>query len=268
MPALIAFLVGHGYVVLFVWVLLEQGGLPLPSIPLLLAAGALAGAGKLNLALCLGLPVVASMTSDICWYEIGKRRGGSVLNWICRVSLEPDSCARRTEDLYARLGAKSLLVAKFVPGLSSVAPPLAGIFRMRLSRFLMYDALGDLLWSGTFIGLGFAFSSELERVAKYALRLGEMLVFLLLTALAAYILYKYIQRRRFLRNLRIARITPEELKRMLDAGEAIQIVDLRHSVEFEADPLTIPGALRLDPKEIEQRQQEIQRDRDVVLYCT
>ncbi|HVA16503.1 MAG TPA: VTT domain-containing protein [Candidatus Dormibacteraeota bacterium] len=268
MPTLIRFLVNHGYVVLFVWVLLEQGGLPIPSIPLLLAAGALAGAGKLNLALSLTLPVAASMISDVCWYEIGKRRGGSVLNLICRISLEPDSCARRTEDLYARLGAKSLFIARFVPGLSSVAPPLAGIFRMRLSRFLVYDALGGVLWSVTFIGLGFVFSSELERIAKYALRLGEMLVFLLVTALTAYILYKYIQRRRFLRGLRIARITPEELKRMLDAGENIQIIDLRHSVEFEADPLTIPGALRLDPKEIEKRQQEIPRDRDVVLYCT
>lgn len=268
MRTLLNFLVDHGYVVLFVWVLLEQGGLPIPSIPLLLAAGALAGAGKLNLALCLVVPIIASLISDFCWYEIGKRRGGSVLNLVCRISLEPDSCARRTEDLYARLGAKSLLIAKFVPGLSSVAPPLAGIFRMRLLRFLMYDALGGLLWSATFTGLGFVFSSQLEQVAKYALRLGETLVFLLVTALAVYILYKYIQRQKFLRDLRIARITPEELKRMLDAGENIQIVDLRHSVEFEADPLTIPGALRLDPKEIEKRQQEIPRDRDVVLYCT
>lgn len=268
MQTLIGFLVAHGYLVLFVWVLIEQAGLPIPSIPLLLAAGALAGAGRMNLALCLVVPVVASTISDFCWYEIGKRRGGSVLNWICRISIEPDSCARRTEDLYARLGAKSLLVAKFIPGLSSVAPPLAGIFHMRLSRFLIYDMCGVLLWAGTFVGLGFAFSSELERVAQYAMRLGEMLIFLLVSALVAYILYKYRQRRRFLLDLRVARITPEELKRMLDAGENIQIVDLRHEVEFEADPLTIPGALRLDPKDIEQRQQEILRDRDVVLYCT
>ena len=268
MQTLIGFLVAHGYVVLFVWVLLEQGGLPIPSIPVLLAAGALAGAGRLNLALCLATPVIAATISDLCWYEIGKRKGGSVLNWICRISIEPDSCARRTEDLYARLGAKSLLIAKFIPGLSSVAPPLAGIFRMRFSRFLIYDACGGLLWTATFTGLGFAFSSELERMARYAMRLGEMLVVLTLGALVAYILYKYTQRRRFLRDLRVARITPEELKSMLDAGENIQIVDLRHSVEFEADPLTIPGALRLDPKEIEQRQQEIPRDRDVVLYCT
>lgn len=268
MRTFLGFLVDHGYVVLFVWVLLEQGGFPIPSIPLLLAAGALAGAGKLNLALCVAVPIIASSISDFFWYEIGKRRGGSVLNLICRISLEPDSCARRTEDLYARLGAKSLLIAKFVPGFSSVAPPLAGIFRMRRSRFLLYDALGTLLWSATFTGLGFAFSSQLEQVARYALRLGETLVFLIVSALAVYILYKYIQRQRFLRGLRIARITPEELKRMLDAGENIQIVDLRHSVEFDADPLTIPGALRLDPNELEKRQQEILRDRDIVLYCT
>ncbi|MGB7024598.1 MAG: VTT domain-containing protein [Candidatus Acidiferrales bacterium] len=268
MQTLIGFLVAHGYVVLFVWVLFEQAGLPIPSIPLLLAAGALAGSGNLNLALCLALPVVASAISDFCWYEIGRRRGGSVLNWICRISIEPDSCARRTEDLYVRLGAKSLLVAKFIPGLSSVAPPLAGIFHMRLPRFVIYDLCGGLLWAGTFVGLGFAFSHELERVAQYAMRLGEMLIFLLVSALAAYILYKYMQRRKFLRDLRVARIAPDELKRMLDAGENIQIVDLRHSLEFEADPLTIPGALRLDPQEIEQRQQEIPRDRDVVLYCT
>ena len=268
MHTLIGFLVAHGYLVLFVWVLFEQAGFPIPSIPLLLAAGALAGAGNLNLAACLTLPVLASTISDLCWYEIGKRRGGSVLNWICRISIEPDSCARRTEDLYARLGARSLLVAKFIPGLSSVAPPLAGIFHMRRSRFVVYDICGGLLWTGTFVGLGFAFSHQLESVAQYAMRLGEMLIFLLVSALAAYILYKYMQRRRFLRDLRVARITPEELKSMLDAGENIQIVDLRHSVEFEADPLTIPGALRLDPREIEQRQQEIPRDRDVVLYCT
>ncbi|MHB8411644.1 MAG: VTT domain-containing protein [Candidatus Acidiferrales bacterium] len=268
MRTLLGFLIVHGYVVLFVWVLLEQAGLPIPSIPLLLAAGALAGAGKLNLGLCLFVPIIASSISDFCWYEIGRRRGGSVLNLICRISVEPDSCARRTEDLYARLGAKSLLVAKFIPGLSSVAPPIAGIFRMKLSRFLVYDWLGGLLWSATFTGLGFVFSSQLEQVARYALRLGEMLVFLLVTALAVYILYKYIQRQKFLHDLRIARITPQELKRMLDAGENVQIIDLRHSVEFEAAPLTIPGALRLDPKEIEKRQQEIPRDRDVVLYCT
>lgn len=268
MQTLIRFLLQHGYSLLFAWVLLEQGGLPMPSIPLLLAAGALAGAHRMNLAIAFLIPVVAGSIGDICWYEFGRRRGGKVLNLICRISLEPDSCARRTEDMYARHGAKSLLFSKFIPGLSTVAPPLAGVFRMKWLRFLWYDLLGSAIWSGTLVGLGFVFSSELEGVAHYVSRLGEALVVLLVGGLAAYVLFKYCERQKFLRSLRIARISPEELKAKLDAGEQIQIVDLRHSVEFEAEPLTIPGALRMNPNELERRQKEILRDRDVVLYCT
>jgi membrane protein DedA with SNARE-associated domain len=268
MQALIRFLLHHGYSVLFAWVLLEQGGLPIPSIPLLLAAGALAGAGHMSVALAFLIPVVAATIGDICWYEFGRRRGGKVLNLICRISLEPDSCARRTEEMYARFGAKSLLFAKFVPGLATVAPPLAGVFGMRWSRFLFHDVLGGAIWSGALVGLGYTFSAQLEEIANYALRLGELLVILLVGGLAAYILRKYYERQKFLRFLRVARITPEELKAMLDTGEQIQIVDLRHSLEFEAEPLTIPGALRMDPKELEARQTEIPRDRDIVLYCT
>ncbi|MFZ0465696.1 MAG: VTT domain-containing protein [Candidatus Acidiferrales bacterium] len=237
-------------------------------MPLLLAVGALAGAGKLNLALCIALAVGATEISDVCWYELGRWRGVAILNLLCRISLEPDSCARRTTDLYARLGAKSLLVAKFVPGLTTVAPPLAGIFRMRLRRFLVFDTLGSLMWSTTFLGLGFIFSNRLKEIANYTLRFGEMLTILVVGGFAAYIAYKYIDRRKFLRDLSGARITPEELKLLLDSGEQIQIVDLRHSIEFEAEPLMLPGALRMDPKELEQRQTEIPRDRDIVLYCT
>lgn len=268
MQTLIRFLLQHGYSVLFIWVVLEQGGLPIPSIPLLLAAGALAGAHRMSLAIAFVIPVLAATIGDIGWFEFGRRRGGKVLNLICRISLEPDSCARRTEDIYARYGAKSLLFAKFVPGLATVAPPLAGVFGMRWPRFLSFDLLGSAIWSATLVGLGYAFSSELELVANYVLRLGEALVVVLAGGLAAYVIRKYYERQKFLRDLRIARISPEELKAMLDAGEQMQIVDLRHSMEFEAESLTIPGALRMDPDELEARQKEISRDRDVILYCT
>ncbi len=268
MKATIDFLLRHGYAVLFFWVLLEQVGLPIPSIPLLLAAGALAGAGRMNLAMVVALPVLASLCSDLFWFEIGRHRGSRVLSWICRISMEPDSCVRRTEDLYVRLGARSLLVAKFVPGLNAAAAPLAGIFRLRLERFLVFDILGALLWVGSFAGLGFVFSDQLEDVAAYVLRLGISLAVLVIGSLGGYIAWKYFQRQRFLRELRIARITPEELKRELDSGTPVQIVDLRHSLDFEADPETIPGAVRMDPQELENRHTEIARDRDVVLYCT
>ena len=268
MKATVEFLVRHGYAVLFVWVLLEQIGLPLPSVPLLLAAGALAGANRMNIWAVLPLPVLACVCADTFWYQVGKHRGASVLNWICRISLEPDSCVRRTEDIYSRHGASWLLAAKFIPGLNAAAAPLAGIFQVRALRFFIFDVLGAIFWAGSFTALGFIFSDQLEDVAAYALRLGISLVTLLILGLAAYITWKFIQRQRFLRELRIARIMPEELKRLMDSGENVLIVDLRHSLDFEADPRTLPGALHFDPDDLEHRSNEIPRDRDVILYCT
>jgi len=264
----IRFLTRHGYTVVFVWVFAEQVGLPIPSIPILLAAGALAGSGQLSLTTTLGLAIVASLLSDSIWYELGQRRGHAILNLICRISLEPDSCVRRTEDVYTRHGSRSLIFAKFVPGLGTVAPPLAGMFRMPVWRFLLWDLAGVFLWAGAFTGSGYLFSAQLERVAGYALRLGSGLIALLLGALAAYLAWKYIERRRFMRSLRTARITPEELKRKVDAGEDIVVVDLRSPTEFEADEVKLPGAVHMRPEELDERHQEIPRDRDVVLYCT
>ena len=268
MSETLGFLLRHGYSVLFAWVLVEQLGLPVPSVPLLLAAGALAGRGRLNLRLVAALPIVAALMSDALWYELGRRRGVKVLQFLCRISLEPDSCVRRTENVFARHGARSLVVAKFVPGLNTAAPPLAGVFRMRLTRFLFFDALGVMVWVGAFVGLGYVFSDQLERVADHALTLGTWLLVLLFAALAGYIGWKYLHRRRFLRELRVARITPEELKRKLDAGEDVVVVDLRHSYDFEAEPGTIPGAYRMEASELDQMSEQIPRDRDVVLYCT
>lgn len=263
-----SFLLRHGYAVLFVWVLAEQVGLPLPAVPILLTAGSLAGAGRLSLGDAIALAVVASLVADILWYEMGRRRGARVLTFLCRLSFEPDSCVRRTEEVFARHGAQSLLAAKFVAGLNTAAPPLAGIFRMRFSSFLFYDGLGALLWAASFVGLGWLFSDQLELLASQALRLGRWLLVLLLGSLASYLAIKYLHRRRFLRELRIARITPEELQQKLAAGEPIVVVDLRHSLDFEADPATIPGALHLDPENFSALHDTVPRDRDVVLYCT
>jgi len=268
MQGTIQFVLRHGYAMVFMVVLIEQAGLPIPSIPVLLAVGALAGSGRLSLALALALAVVAALIADSVWYNLGRRRGHAILRLLCRISLEPDSCVRRTENAFARNGARSLLLAKFVPGLSTAAPPLAGMLRMRPSRFVTWDAAGALLWAGTFAGLGFVFSAQLDRVTAYAQRLGSGLLALLVGGLVAYIAFKYYGRRRFLRELRIARITPEELKQKLDAGEEVVVVDLRHSVDFGCDNAKIPGAKHLNPEEIELRHQEIPRDRDIVLYCT
>jgi membrane protein DedA with SNARE-associated domain len=268
MNDLLDVLVRYGYLVVFAWVFAEQIGLPLPAVPVLLAAGAMAGTGRLSLVLVLVLAAIASLVSDVIWYWIGRVGGGRVLSFLCRISLEPDSCVRRTEESFSRQGARSLLIAKFVPGYSTAAPPLAGIVGMGFVRFVVFTAAGGLIWAGVFVGLGWLFSSQLEKMASYAARLGGGLVALLAAALATYIAWKYIARQRFLRRIRIARITPEELKAKLDGGEDVMVVDVRHRVEFESEPTIIPGALHLMIEELEARHQEVPRDRDIVLYCT
>ncbi len=262
------FLLHHGYVVLLAWVFAEQAGVPIPSLPLLLAAGALAGSHQLNLFASLLIVTLAAVSADSLWYALGRRRGIGILHFLCKISIEPDSCVRRTEGVFSKQGARSLIFAKFLPGLSTVAPPLAGIFHMRLRRFLLFDAAGSLLWSATFLGLGYAFSGQIERIAEHAVSLGGWLFVILLSALATYLGYKFIGRRRFMRELRIARITVEELKQKLDSGEEVVIMDLRHSMDFEADPETIPGAFRMDAQELEEKNDRLPRDREIILYCT
>jgi membrane protein DedA with SNARE-associated domain len=268
MHSALEFLLRHGYLVLLGWVFGEQIGLPVPSIPLLLAAGTLAGTGRMNFFASLFICVFAAIAADSIWYQMGRLKGIKILQFLCKISLEPDSCVRRTEGVFAKQGARSLLLAKFLPGLGTVAAPLAGIFHMRPRRFLLFDASGSLLWAGTFLGLGYIFSGQIERIAEHALRLGGGLIVLLVGGLASYIAYKFIARQRFLRELRIGRISVDELKQKIDAGEELVIVDLRHSLDFEAEPETIPGAFRMDAKELEEKNDRLPRDREVILYCT
>jgi membrane protein DedA with SNARE-associated domain len=268
MNQIVQFLLRHGYSVVFVCVLVEQIGIPLPSTPVLLAMGALAGYGRLSFLHALALAVVAAVGADLLWYWLGRKRGYSVLNLLCRIALEPDSCVRKTENMFSRFGAYSLLFAKFVPGLNTASPTLAGLFRMPLTRFVPSDAAGAALWAGTVSGAGYLFRAQLEDVAAYALGFGRRLGVTLVLLLAVYILWRAWQRQRFLRKLRVARISQEELLRKLNAGEALMIVDLRNPLDVETEGSKLPGALLMAPDALEARQQEIPRDRDIILYCT
>lgn len=262
------FLVKHGYLVLFASVLAQQIGLPLPSTPFIIAAGALAQSGQLNFFAALVIASAAALIADLVWFEIGRRRGTRVLQFLCRISLEPDYCVRRTENSFARYGAKTLIVGKLVPGISVVATPMAGVYGLSRARFVFFDGLGILLWIGAFELLGYLFSDQLEDVVAYASRFGGLLFILLAAGLATYITWKYVQRRRFLHSLRVARITPEQLKADLDSGAKIVIVDLRHAMDEEAEPRKLPGALRLPAEKLEERGVELPRDKTLILYCS
>src|SRR3984957_5206606 len=259
------FLIRHGYPLLFAMVLAEQLGAPIPSLPVLLGMGALIGTGKYSWAGALSLAVAASMAADGAWYGIGRMKGTRVMKWLCHISLEPDFCVSSTRYWFKRLGGWALVIAKFVPGLSTVAPPMAGLSRMPWWKFLGADGLGGLLWAGGFLYLGHVFRTQLEDVAAYAARLGGGLITVIAGLLTLWIGGKYYQRRRFIKGLRVARIKPEELKLEL---KDVFILDLRTAEEYASDGAKIPGAIWFDRKELEEKHLEIPRDRDIILYCT
>ena len=261
----IQFLIRHGYTLLFVWLLAEQAAIPLPSIPLLLACGALAREGRMDERLVLLYGLGACLVADNVWFQLGKQRGNRILRFICRVALEPDSCVRQTENAFLKYGMRSLLIAKFVPGLNAVAAPLAGRSGASLGRFLLFDGLGILLWIATVSGAGYIFSDQLEVVADYALRMGSWLGVTVVVLLAAWLSWKYIQRQRFLKQVAGARVTPEELLEMLKSGEDVLMIDVRRLPPD--DPGLIPGAMLIATEELPARYAEIPRDRDLILVC-
>lgn len=268
MHAVIPFLLRHGYWVLVVSVAVEQVGLPIPAIPVLLAMGALAGLGEFSFATSLSLAVFACMISDLIWFRLGRTRGHSILNLLCRISLEPDSCVSNTKGLFTKFGALALLFAKFVPGLNAAAAPLAGLTRMRVWKFLGADAAGAAAWSAAYLTAGFVFRDQIELAAEHSANLGSWLLLILGGLLAAYVCLKYYQRRRFIRDLRVARVTSEELRAMLDSSTDVAVVDLRRAIEVEHDALKLPGAIWIPLEQLEARHEEIPRDKDVVLYCS
>jgi membrane protein DedA with SNARE-associated domain len=256
----------HGYALLFGWVLAEQSAVPLPSIPILVAAGWLARTGRLQAGVAMACCVIAALLADSLWYCLGRRRGPKVLRWICRISLEPDSCVRRTEDAFLRYGMRSLLVAKFVPGLNAVAAPLAGSSGAPVARFLLYDAAGAALWSGAYLALGYVFGEQLEPALFWAAGAGSWLLVLAALVLGLWIAWKFVQRRRFLRNLSVARITTAELRELLDAGETPYIVDLRSGIDAEPSP--IPNSVRISVEDLTAGRHDLPRDREIILFCT
>ena len=262
-------LLEYGYALLFVFVFAEQVGLPVPAVPVLLGVGALAGTGRMSLTIAFGAALLASLPPDLVWYELGRRRGTRVLALLCRISLEPDSCVRRAENLFLERGRKALLVAKFFPGLSTVAPPLAGMAGIGRAEFIALDIAATVLWAGTWMGLGYVFSDALELIAARVALLGNWLGVVVGTLFASYVLFKVLQRQLFLRSLRVARITPEEVKRRLESGdETFVVVDTRTALDVDTVPYAIPGALWIDAEDIERRRAELPPDREIVLYCS
>jgi len=263
-----AILLTYGYLLIFGWVFLEQIGLPLPATPILVAAGALSATEHMNFGSALLAGTLACLVADLSWFLFGRKYGHVVLRLLCKFSLESTTCVRRTHDSFGKRGAYTLLFAKFVPGLSVVAPPVAGQTGMSLGRFLLFDTGGSIIWTGALMLVGRLFGDLLEKdpsLLDWAGRFGGALLVL---GVLGFLLSRLWRRHTFMKKLIKARLEPLALKQMLDSGEPVYIVDLRHPLELVPDPFTLPGAHHLSPDTLSQRSHEIPLDRDVVLYCT
>lgn len=268
MNELSALLAQHGVALVFVNVLLTQLGLPLPAIPTLLLAGALAAGGHMSVLQAFFAAVTASLIADLVWYAAGRKYGHRVLAMLCRLSLSPQSCVRQTERVFIRWGVGSLVIAKFVPGLATVAPPLAGAIRLKPATFTLFDGIGAALWAGVSMLAGWLLGGQIEAAIDALGRMGGYAAAWLGGLLAAYMAFKWFERLRFLGQLRAARVAVHEVYAMLERGEEPLILDVRSAAALVADTRRIPRAVLIDPDAPDDQLAALPRDREIIVYCS
>ena len=264
----VSLLARYGLALVFANVLVEQIGIPVPAIPTLVVAGALAADGKLSIASILAAATLACFIADGVWYLAGRRYGLGILRLLCRISLSPDSCVRQTENQFARWGLASLVLGKFVPGIATVAPPLAGAMRIGAVRFVVFNTLGSFLWAAISVGAGVLFHEQITSLLDRFEEMGVRALQVIAALLAIFIALKWWERRRFFRTLRLARITSQELRKLMDDGARPAIVDVRSAADRQVDGRYIPGAVAIDLGELDTRRGELPGDREIVFYCS
>ena len=265
---LIPLLSQYGLAIVFANVLIEQLGVPVPAIPTLVIAGALAAEGKLSGPLVFAVALAACLLADVAWYLAGRRFGNGVMKTLCRISLTPDYCVSETQARFERWGVNALVIAKFVPGLATIAPPLAGATRIGWPQFLFFNTLGASLWVGAGVGGGMLLGPQMEWLLTRLDDIGSVAIIIIVALLAAYIAFKWWERRRFFTMLRMAQITVDELYRLIDAGLNPVIVDVRSPTALALEPRRIPGALHVPLHAVDHHVKDLPRDREIILYCT
>lgn len=258
----------HGLWLVFGNVLLAQLGLPLPAVPMLIIAGAFAANGELSIAAILGVTLAASLLGDLPWYAAGRRYGYRVMRSLCRIAIEPDSCVKQTENIFERWGAPSLLVAKYVPGFATVAPPLAGAMGLSLARFIVFSAAGALLWAAVPVIAGMVFSTQVEAALAWAQRMGTGALMVAAGIVALYIAVKFLQRHLLIRKLRSLRVNARELRQLIDAGAPLVVLDARSHTARKHDPRHVPGAIPISLAAAEKALRDDLQHHDIVVYCS
>jgi membrane protein DedA with SNARE-associated domain len=264
---LLHLLAGHAYLALFLAGLLERFGIPLLLSPFLVAAGALAASGDVRFDIAMWATLMACVIGDALWYEVGRKKGDSVLSFLCRISLERDSCVRHSKGLFEKGIARTLLLSKWLPGVSHIVPAVAGLVQIDRKRFLAINTLGSFLWIVAFLALGYLPVKQ-THAADLVPAIAPAAIEVLLIFAVGNVVFKYTARRRFMQELYKARISPEELRHMIDEGRKVTIIDLRHALDSISDPRLIPGAIRMLPDDITSQAATLPRDQEIILYCT
>lgn len=258
----------YGLAIVAFNVLLNQIGLPVPVVPTLVLAGAIASSGQQPLGPVFFAAVAACLLADSGWYWIGQKYGIRVLKTLCRISLEPDSCVNETQSQFDRWGVNSLVIAKFVPGWATIAPPLAGAMRIGWPRFISLSTLAAMLWVGVGLLAGALFKTQIALLLIHLDRIGGIAFLGVLVLLSAYVAFKWWERSRFYKMLRMARISVAELHALIQGGEAPLIIDVRSPTARALEPHWIPGALHISLPDVDVHLKDLPRDRDIILYCT
>lgn len=255
-----------GLIIVFVNVFLEQLGLPIPAYPTLVIAGALISPEQHSFPVMLITVVVAALIADTFWYFTGRKYGNKVMSILCKVSLSPDSCVSHSKSLFLKFGPPALLVCKFVPGFASISSAIAGSTSTRLLVFLIMDGLGAALWAGSALWLGSLFSDAIDDLMMVLVEMGKWGISLVLFSLLVFIASKWWERHRFLKDLRMARISVEELNVLLTKGESPIILDTRASHLREDG--WIPGAQFITLETLDELKLTTQDNKPVILYCS
>ena len=247
--------------------LLHELGVPVPMLPTALFAGARAATGALDPLALVAAVVAGTVLGNAVWFAAGRKYGASVLKLLCRLSLSPDTCVGRTQGAFGRWGWSSLVVGRFIPGISLVAPPLAGALGMPWRKFLALTLAGASLWGLVAVGAGVLFHEEIDLVLRQLDAFGWRAAAVIAAALVLYVAWRWVQRRRAGRALEVPRIDVDSLRNMITAGELPIVVDVRGPAMQRAEPRRIPGAIALSLEEIEAALREVSRDRPIILYC-
>jgi membrane protein DedA with SNARE-associated domain/rhodanese-related sulfurtransferase len=266
---LIELLIQHGILLVFAVTLAARLGAPLPASPFLVVVGALTASGQISYVGALFAAIVANIFGDGAWFLAGRSYGYRVLKLLCRVSMSPDSCVRQSESFLTRWGGGSLVAAKFLPGISVVAPPMAGALGMSNRTFLAYESLAAAIWAVLFLGLGIAFAGQIQQVLDVLAGMGRLALMALIVVLLAFVAQRYVRRQLFLRRIEMSRISVGELRDLFSHGHEPVVIDLRSDANREMDPRRIPGAQAIDYRTVEQRAKakDFPLDREIVLYC-